>query len=289
MKKPPIPTHDLSDLHGLGIKIERIAHVNQYDPAAEHRHVYFEIFLFKEGGGKHLIDFEVFNIEDYSLHFVTPGQVHQVDRSPFSSGYVLLFSEEFYYTNRENRDFLFNLPYFNLHNGSPKMAVTPAEFQKCEELAQAMLKEYSGRSRQKQKTLQSYLNIFLYHCQDLFYQFKRADADAGLAATLSLFQQFKLLVEKKYKDTKNVSEYAALLLTNPRTINEVCKKHGGCNALRFIHNRVLLEAKRLLGHSSFSINGIAYLLGFSESAQFSKLFKQHTGLSPNDWRADRKI
>lgn len=219
MKKPPIPTHDLSDLHGLGIKIEQIPHVNHYNPSAVHRHVYFEIFLFKQGGGKHLIDFEQYNIEDCSLHFITPGQVHQVVRSPHSSGYVLLFSEEFYYTNQENRDFLFSLPYFYLHSGSPKMAVAQEDFQKCEELVFLMLNEFNGRGRQKQKTLQSYLNIFLYHCQDLFHQNKGTGVDAGLSASLSLFQQFKLLVEKKYKDNKNVSEYADLLLTNPRAIN----------------------------------------------------------------------
>ncbi|MGM9624509.1 MAG: helix-turn-helix domain-containing protein [Eubacteriales bacterium] len=46
------------------------------------------------------------------------------------------------------------------------------------------------------------------------------------------------------------------------------------------------EAKTLLKSYSYSCTDIAYLCGFSNSAQFSLIFKKNCGCSPEKWRRD---
>ncbi|MCC7244032.1 MAG: AraC family ligand binding domain-containing protein [Saprospiraceae bacterium] len=95
MKNIRIPTHPIHTTRLQQFGIERIDHVNHYNPGQYHWHDYYEIFLFREGGGFHQIDFEKVSIENNSVHFVRPGQVHLLNRAPDSSGFVLLFDDDF--------------------------------------------------------------------------------------------------------------------------------------------------------------------------------------------------
>lgn len=54
--------------------------------------------------------------------------------------------------------------------------------------------------------------------------------------------------------------------------------------LTYIHNKTILEARRMLVYSDESINQIAWEFGFSDPAHFSSFFKRHTGMSPVEYR-----
>jgi YesN/AraC family two-component response regulator len=47
---------------------------------------------------------------------------------------------------------------------------------------------------------------------------------------------------------------------------------------------VIMEAKVLLGDSSFSVAQVAESLFFSDQFFFSKFFKNHTGTNPTEYR-----
>jgi AraC-like DNA-binding protein len=51
-------------------------------------------------------------------------------------------------------------------------------------------------------------------------------------------------------------------------------------------NRIILEAKRLLVHTSLTAKEIAYDLGYNYPAYFSRLFQIRTGGSPSGFRAN---
>ncbi|WP_113927311.1 AraC family transcriptional regulator [Bacillus sp. P14.5] len=46
----------------------------------------------------------------------------------------------------------------------------------------------------------------------------------------------------------------------------------------------IAEARRLLAQTNLSMTGITFRLGLNNPVSFSKLFKQHTGLSPSQYR-----
>lgn len=282
MQTRDIPSHPLQELNPLHFKIERINHVNHYNPLKIHRHDYFEIFVFEEGGGYHLVDFEQIPILSRQIHFVTPGQVHQIHRATDSSGFVLLFSEEFYHFNHERSDFLFRLPFFYDKTQAPAMVLSVDDFKNCLQIVEKMLAVFTSKSSQQKSVLQSYLNILL--CSFLDSYELQSTAEVQKTPGLALFQQFKIAVEKNFRSLHEVTAYGEMLLASPRQLNDYCKKYAGSSAVEFIHHRLALEAKRLLYYTESNISEIGYDLGFEDPAHFSRFVRKSTGRTPTEWR-----
>ncbi|RYD96416.1 MAG: AraC family transcriptional regulator, partial [Sphingobacteriales bacterium] len=65
---------------------------------------------------------------------------------------------------------------------------------------------------------------------------------------------------------------------------------SGKPAIKHIHDRLVLEARRLLFLTNDSLKEIAYGLGFSDASYFNRFFKRETGTTPADYRtAIRKM
>src|SRR5687767_507936 len=64
-----------------------------YDSSLSHRHTFYELFVFIEGGGIHEIDFKKYSVKKYTVHFVSPGQIHQLSLKK-AKGYLLCFTED---------------------------------------------------------------------------------------------------------------------------------------------------------------------------------------------------
>jgi AraC-like DNA-binding protein len=93
--------------------------------------------------------------------------------------------------------------------------------------------------------------------------------------------RFVNLVDEHYKTGLTVGEYAQRLLLSPRTLaNQLLGKSPSL----LVQERLVLEAQRLLVHSTLNVNEIAYQLGFEDASYFVKYFKKHTLLSPSAFR-----
>ncbi|GAB3551064.1 helix-turn-helix domain-containing protein [Spirosoma fluminis] len=65
---------------------------------------------------------------------------------------------------------------------------------------------------------------------------------------------------------------------------ELVKKETGQSAQEYIQAKVIEVAKNKVIDRSKSISEVAYDLGFKYPPHFTRLFKQHVGQSPNDYR-----
>lgn len=95
-----------------------------------------------------------------------------------------------------------------------------------------------------------------------------------------LSRQFSLLVEQHFREKHQVADYAALLFKSPKTLSNVFRKLGGKTPLQFIHERIVLEGRRLLLYTDKSVGEIADELGFLEAGHFSRLFRRVAGMAP---------
>jgi len=101
---------------------------------------------------------------------------------------------------------------------------------------------------------------------------------------LDIVRQFNVYVEMHFKEMHQVKDYADLLFKSPKTLSNLFKQYNNESPLHVINERLTLEAKRQLRHTIKTIEEIAYELGYSDSAHFSKFFKRHVGISPNAFR-----
>jgi AraC-like DNA-binding protein len=75
-----------------------------------------------------------------------------------------------------------------------------------------------------------------------------------------------------------------LLFKSPKTLSNVFSKSGFKSPLQYIHERKMLEARRLLHHSDDSVKQIALEIGFDDIQAFSRFFKKNEGISPSKYK-----
>ncbi len=100
-----------------------------------------------------------------------------------------------------------------------------------------------------------------------------------------LLKSFVAKVNECFRELHEVRKYAALLHISAGHLGEVVKAQSGRLAIRHIHERILLEARRLLFHTSRSAKEIAFTLGFRDASYFNRFFKRETGDTPTGYRS----
>ena len=95
---------------------------------------------------------------------------------------------------------------------------------------------------------------------------------------------FKRLLDKNIRNEKQPAKYADMLNISPSYMNEAVKAVTGLNVSTYIRSKVVLQAKRMLRHTTLTAQEIAYTLGYDDYVYFSKLFKKETGMSPARFR-----
>lgn len=102
------------------------------------------------------------------------------------------------------------------------------------------------------------------------------------------FERLCREVERGYRHTRRVEDYAAQLGCSVRTLTRACLAATGRSAKQVIDERVALQASRLLAATDEPIAGIGRRLGFPEPTNFGRFFTREVGVSPGAFRAGRE-
>ena len=101
---------------------------------------------------------------------------------------------------------------------------------------------------------------------------------------IALVQRFLALIEDNFRDHRPLSFYAHVLEVTTRHLTRVCRRQFGISAQAVIHDRLVLEAKRVLAYTPASIAHVAEDLGFRDPAYFTRFFTNHVGEPPTSFR-----
>ena len=83
----------------------------------------------------------------------------------------------------------------------------------------------------------------------------------------------------------SVKYCADQLHLSPKYFGDLVKKETGKSAQEYIQDKVINVAKEKVLDGSKSISEIAYDIGFKYPSHFTRLFKQHVGQTPNEYRS----
>lgn len=95
---------------------------------------------------------------------------------------------------------------------------------------------------------------------------------------------FRQLVDRHFRETRRLADYAVLLRISPTHLNRVSRQVLGASALEVIERRVALEARRMLLFSSLSIKEIGAQLGYDDPAYFTRVVVKWLGEPPTGFR-----
>lgn len=101
-------------------------------------------------------------------------------------------------------------------------------------------------------------------------------------------RRYYVLVDEHFRTMKRVQDYAGLLHRSPKTLANLFASCGQPSPLGVIHDRVNAEARRLLLYTPKSAKEIAYLLGYEDTAAFSRFFAKMNGESITEFRRREK-
>lgn len=243
-----------------------------------HRHDFFFILVLKKGIGNHEIDFIPHEVCDRSVSFMHPGQVHQLTLKAKSTGYLMAFKADFYYSHdKSTNQLLRKVSYKNL------CQLDANGFEKLLAILNYVFREYTNKQERYQDVIKANLDIFFI---ELLRQRQNENHPTNNASTYTQerLEEFLELLETQISNHKQVSQYADLLNLSPYQLNTITKATLGKTCSELINEYIILEAKRYLLATSRQINQIAYHLGYEDVSYFIRFFKKHTGYSPETFR-----
>ncbi len=93
------------------------------------------------------------------------------------------------------------------------------------------------------------------------------------------------IVESNFNNHEfNVEHLCKLIFMSHSQLHRKLEALTGCSPNKFIRIVRLAKAKELLADPSLSIASIAADCGYTEAGYFARVFKQETGLTPQEWR-----
>ena len=265
------------------IPLETLLKANKALLAHPHRTDFYHIFLFENCSLSHLVDFAPVKITPYTLLFLNKEMVHQFDKPFKYKGLLLIFTDDFFCLSERDAKFLRGATLFNDISGKPDVCPGTAVFKNLVNIYKAIQEELGLPADQIKHDLLKNLvhNVLLLAERE---KRKQGFNESKRGIELSYTLMFRELLEKDFRSSKKVYEYAAKLNISEKVLGQSTLKVLGKSAKELINERVLLEAKRLLIHASISVKEIGFQLGFDEPTNFVKYFHKHTGDTPLEFR-----
>ena len=103
-------------------------------------------------------------------------------------------------------------------------------------------------------------------------------------ARAALVARLREKIEIHLRSGWSVAQYAAGLNVTPARLRAACIEVTGKTPTRVLEERLVLEAKRNLTYTNMTVAQIAYYLGFTDPAYFSRFFSKLAGESPAAFR-----
>lgn len=249
---------------------------------APHRHNFYHIMFVKNGVGEHAIDFKTYDIKPNSIFFVSPGQVHSLKASSDIEGYVISFDSAFYHLN-DNFQKLLDYPFFHSINNTPVVRLKEND-KKIVTAWEELFEEH--KSKTKDNLLRALFEVLLIRVARVYQEPKTSNNPVYLTYQI---RKLETLIDTHYKIHKKLEDYADLMHVSSKHLNSLCKKALNKTVINLIHERILIEAKRLLLFTKNTVTEIAHELGFADTSYFMRFFKRHTSVTAEMFRNNTVI
>lgn len=168
----------------------------------------------------------------------------------------------------------------------PAISIPEEDKEKFDLLWRMFVMEMKVHDNIQEEMLRMMLKRFIILCTRLAKNQHQLTQFAN--GQVTLIRDFNFLVETHFRKKHTVKEYAELLHKSPKTLANLFNRYIQKSPLQIIHDRIALEAKRLILYTDYSIKEIGYQLGFDDLQSFSRFFKNVVGESPLEFRESVK-
>jgi AraC family transcriptional activator of pobA len=243
-----------------------------------HQGLFQTVFIF-EGGALLDLDGHISQVSAPCAVIVPAGTVHGFQFEHGTKGYVLTFAESFLHGKEESRECLLWKPMVLSLLTSPANPGGPARAANLlEHLNEEFRSVPAGRETMQEWLVRAVLLLLARE------RARIAQAAQPGGRELDVFNRFRALLERRYREHWSVPRYATALNLTESKLNRACRSVAASSVNEVIQARLLLEAKRKLLYLPVPVATVAYELGFEDPAYFWRFFRKHAGLTPAEFR-----
>lgn len=136
---------------------------------------------------------------------------------------------------------------------------------------------------ENKEILKAVFTIFMQGVIEL-YKNHTPYSNAPMTRNMEICREFVQLAMENYTKEHSVSYYAKRLNITLQHFCYVIKKVSGRTALDILSNIIIMDAKAQLKSTDLPVKKIAFALGFDNLSFFNKYFRQHVGMTPQEYR-----
>ncbi|MEH6537273.1 MAG: AraC family transcriptional regulator [Psychroserpens sp.] len=247
-----------------------------------HKHDFYLCVIFSKGSGIHEIDFDTYNVNPGSVFFLKPGQTHYWTFNSKPEGYIFFHTQDFYELHFAKSK-LEQFPFYYSNKNTPSLTLSSKNIELIVARFKDLNNEYYNNLPYKKQKLSSLTNTIYI---ELARHYTDTDTNTNKASVtyIETLRALEKMVETHYREEKSAKFYANRLHITSKHLNRITNATLDKTTTDLIMERVILESKRLIVHSNNSLFQISEILGYSDYAYFSKVFKLKTGFTPLEFK-----
>ena len=141
----------------------------------------------------------------------------------------------------------------------------------------------------RRESIMSLLRVFYW---DIYVNYRNnPNATQSIKYTRKeklVFDFFCLIIEY-HSISRDVAFYAEKMCISPKYLTMLVTDHTGRSAKEWIVEYTIIEIKALLRDSNFEIKEIVSRTNFQSNSTMTRFFREHTGLTPSEYRENLVI
>ncbi|WP_340202907.1 helix-turn-helix domain-containing protein [Ascidiimonas sp. W6] len=200
---------------------------------------------------------------------------------------VYQFNREFYCIKDHDKEVSCAGLLFYGDNALPVMKLSKKEVESFNLLHQVFLEELQTEDTIQAEMLRMLMARFMIKSTRILKQQHENNNNTILDTKTETLRTYNFLVENHFKESHSVAFYAEKMFKSPKTLSNSFTSTGK-TPIQIIHDRIVLEAKRLLYYTDKSSKEIAYELGFEDASHLSRIFKKQTGITPGAFKKQQQ-
>ncbi|MEP6556417.1 MAG: helix-turn-helix transcriptional regulator, partial [Ferruginibacter sp.] len=241
-----------------------------------------------KAGGKITIDFKQHKADTDTLFFINKSQVYKFTEIDKCEGVLLYYNRDFYCVEIHDKEVSCDGILYNNVYEMPAIALSEIESSTIQHILEDIKQEINNEDVANEEMIRILLKQIIIKATRI-WKAKHQLNEPVKNTEIEFLRKFSLLVEIHFKNLHTVADYSKLLFVTPKNLNKKVTQFGNQSPNEIIKDRIILEAKRLLAHTTLTIKEIGYSLGYEDDAYFIRLFTKQTDTSPQQFRKQYSI
>ncbi|UVI32999.1 response regulator [Paenibacillus spongiae] len=145
------------------------------------------------------------------------------------------------------------------------------------------LESFDGQAFQLQWSCQRTAERMKDYCRYIFRTRSNLQGRSGS----KIVHEVQCYLMSHYREKVSLESTAARFFLNKNYLSQLFKAETGTNFIRYLNAIRIEKAKELIVNTAETIHDIAEQTGFGDFRYFSRVFRNHTGLSPTEFKTTR--